>query len=329
MYIAGPWCVVNFCTSLLFLVTLSFVFGKKINWIVGIAYFCTMLSAIECVGGTLYDINASAPVNIIHLRLLSAEAVALPLILYAIVYSIPMFWLRSFFGVISVLDAIFVIFEFWKTRLGDTSGGLLLNPSMNSSFIALCLPFVPLYLWPVSILAIFFSQASVPVGVLVALFAGYALIKGGMTRIFALLGCAASLFGAYFTANLLNDSGRIPQWKATVIYFEECINHLVGSGAGTYYLHGSIISMQRGLGMERLWAFAHNDWLQIGFESGALGLSAFVCMVGLMFYRCRNNSKAFAQLCGFCVFGFFDMPMRYLPTALLGAILVREAFHKE
>lgn len=325
MFIVGPWCFITYYFSFILLAALSFAFGKNIHWSVGLAYFCTMFSAVKCMNGALYPLNSTTPLNLVYLQQLSAMAVLWPLFIYAVVnqYSLPI--LRAIAGIVVASDAILVIWQFLHTYDGYVSGGFLLNSSMNGAFIALGLPLIPFVFWPIGILAIFMSAASVPIAVLVAILVGYAITKTHRKTTLALgLACVGLAF--LLTPQLTNDSGRFPQWVATINYFLQSIDHVSGSGAGTYYLHGSVISLQRHLPIDTLWAFAHNDWLQIGFETGTAGFLSVALLACVMLFYSRKKPTVFASLCGLYVFGMFDMPLRYLPTAFLSAILLKSAF---
>lgn len=326
--VALPWDSLDFWCFLAVAAIASFRL-KKIHWSVAVATFAVLFSAIFAAHGRFYG---GAPlVHFNYIRLISFQALATFFVVYIAAEGVNLgLTLRAFF-IANFVNSLYVIYQFMKFHDGFTSGGLLFNSSMNSSFIALSIPFAPVWAIPALLVAVFCAKASVPV--LVA--ATVLLFRFSKLKHIPFAICAAAIItGAGFLHDkeFLNGSGRFENWDRSMQYWDKNIHPVIGAGAGTYRFLGSIITEERKttekLQMQEGLVFAtmHNDILQILFECGWTGFVACTVALGHAIWFARNNAKILSSLLGFCVFASFNMPLRYVPTAFFGAILLLSAF---
>lgn len=327
--IHGPWDTINALFVVFALIVISLQVARSIHWSAGVAVFYCFISALAVICQVLYVPTDKTIAQITYMQELAAEALLLGVVIFAMVRSISWQLALKIISWLVIADAGIVALQYFVTGDVAEAGGFFLNPSMNSSFIAVFLPLVPIMAVPLCVLSIFLAQASIPVGVLMTVAFAYAFVCGDAKQRWggvALVVIAG--LGACFTPSLMGDSGRFGQYKASLEYWTQHIQPWIGSGAGTYYVHGTIISSIRGLKTTESWAFAHNDWLQILFECGFIGIWSFLLMIGFMLYRTWNRPKIFAIICGFCVFGALNMPLRYPFIALAMAFVMKAAFAK-
>lgn len=171
---------------------------------------------------------------------------------------------------------------------GNQCGGLIGNPSIGMSLMVCCLPvFVrSLRQWPMLIIAgvaVYLSSSSIALG-LFAVFVASLLASEARFSTLVPAGVAllAILFGGRlaFGSELLNDSDRFRIWGYMMKAWSAPWNIPFGTGLGTYHVFS--VNLQNVVGRSPIspgnwWNTLHNDWLQMLFECGALGL---VLMVG-------------------------------------------------
>jgi O-antigen ligase len=67
----------------------------------------------------------------------------------------------------------------------------------------------------------------------------------------------------------------------------------------------------------RPWTQAHNDFLQILFETGYIGLSVILIIIGTLFYKLRNNKVILIGLSLVCIDMMIHFPIRVLNIVLI------------
>lgn len=205
--------------------------------------------------------------------------------------------LASLFVVGNSLASLYQRFKLGECN-GLTCGGLVGNPSISMGIMVCMLPiFVRSWRqWPILLLAslaVFASKSSVAVGLLAAyavlFFVPKTLKLNPISWVFGtfLVEAGAAIVLIFGTAKyavgkeLLNDSDRFMIWKFMWDRWRAPGNLLTGTGLGTYHVIG--INLQNFLdpdtgklihqvGGQMHWVTLHNDFLQMLFECGVIGL---------------------------------------------------------
>jgi hypothetical protein len=103
-------------------------------------------------------------------------------------------------------------------------------------------------------------------------------------------GCMSVAFVGHMAlgSELLNSNGRFNLWQKLYFYWNHIGTYrLVGTGLGTFSLYGQGIQLQGMIPgtMMDVFPWAHNEFLQIGFELGLIGLLLTILVYGLMILR--------------------------------------------
>jgi O-antigen ligase len=111
-------------------------------------------------------------------------------------------------------------------------------------------------------------------------------------ELFGLLSFPGLVLVAWFHG----DNGRLRIWKMTVDRFQELGNFWTGNGPGsflaeTWKLQYKLNPSLAGNVMP-IWHHPHNDWLEIWFCGGALGLAACVALFALAVWVSRGRWRA-------------------------------------
>lgn len=210
------------------------------------------------------------------------------------------------------------------------NSGMWYNPAMDASFTACCLPLV----WRVKcvrILSLLSLIAIIKSGSSTAFLAVVVCVlchSKSMKWSIAVLG-AGTLVLPFIPLKhaLFWSNGRTNIWGEAWDYFRDHEVWLGGFGTGTYTLHEGSFPFKDVA--PRLWIWLHNDWLQIGFEQGAIGLALALLVFGNALRSSRKNAWVFSAIMtfGFCM---VTQPMlRNVVGGLYGALLVRRAYARE
>jgi O-antigen ligase len=129
--------------------------------------------------------------------------------------------------------------------------------------------------------------------------------------------CPLFAIGHYSMGKALFVSqGRLDMWWAYIKWWAVSANHYVGAGLGSFeWISNMIYSDSHG------YTFAHNDYLQVLFELGAIGFALFVVFIATEFYRLRNCGRYFITGCGLCAFMLTYSPLHVFPGMLVAILL--------
>lgn len=354
------WTAVVFCTTLI----MAWNLKKKFHFSVGLAFLAIMMSALRIFGspyanagfeaqGAVFDVLAlysGLTLFCFAAMFLSIKADKLKHL--EIVWEILVFW-----------NSGLTIYQYLK---GQGGHGFFWNESMNASFIAYVFPLVAfcpnklslaydgkpisvvaekyylyfiydLFALVLPVWAIYASQATVPMLVFVVGCSVNLLFGKHRSRILqgfaSKTSCAISFVGVcfvagkYFIPQFENDSGRFSVWRL-VLKWKDQNWHWFGMGDGSFFMWGPYIQKQNNTGMGNWWAWAHNDFLQVFFESGIIGLGAVLLLCYFLFRRTLQDKTYYltASLCAYLCACFFNFPMRLGGQALFGAWLLARIF---
>lgn len=266
------------------------------------------------------------------------------------------FQLERYFAYICIADSFFVIF--WmlflkKLPAGPGWSGFIDYASMNGCLIAMTAPcfwfhltryfqrkqthYISYLVFLVPIVSIALSHSSSPWGALFGsvfgMFAIAAKVSKGRDRkdflvagyVFLML----LMLLAYFfeRGSLLDSAGRMSAWKIFMHAWYEKLPVLWGSGPGTF----PTLAIETQVAEHYLvneagtagtfFTFLHNEWLQVLYEEGAVGL----LLLTIWFIRClrlawqNSDQIMLAGLLSTAICSCVVFPMRYFLTAMVGA----------
>lgn len=207
--------------------------------------------------------------------------------------------------------------------------GLTGNGSMSACLVAITLPFLLLQKATVNraifivmaLTAVLITRASVPLGVLVTvLFTACFRNKRDIPVL--LMGVIAALaIGVYsIGGDLFDSNGRFETWKNVFHWWNNSGHRLGGFGVGSGLKLMPVLGISDGLTRFNIWA--HNDWLQVLFEQGILGLSSLFLLAMGALVRAYGRPLIFSSVCGFIVCSLFNFPAHLPLTAFVGIALL-------
>ncbi len=178
----------------------------------------------------------------------------------------------------------------WEARNGCTGltcGGLIGNPSISMGLMVCILPvFIRSWKqWPILVmacLAVFLSKSSIAVGLLAAyacLYSVSMIRKSPKWLLFPFFATAAIFSIAHYAIGgkeLLNDSDRFMVWKEMLYHWNVPGNFHFGTGIGTYHVFSINLQQINHIAGSMWWNTLHNDWLQMLFECGVVGVSLLI-----------------------------------------------------
>lgn len=212
--------------------------------------------------------------------------------------------------------------------------GLMGNPFQAGACLAVLIPimaglglWVPLALAALALLATQSASAVLAglIGVLVSLWLSGRRLVCGLVGGIALLRLV-TLHGTDF----FSLSGRFPIWiKSAELWREKFL--LKGTGLGTYKLLGITAQVSNPGAPPNVVRWAHNEWLQVGMETGLIGLilllTALISILILAYRRRVLRPEASGILAAGAILSVSSIPFHLAPTAVtlllaLAAVIV-------
>lgn len=125
----------------------------------------------------------------------------------------------------------------------------------------------------------------------------------------------------------VSQISRMKLWPAILDFWLDNGNFWVGMGLGTFRHFGSVIQTQINVEVGHWWLWAHNDWLQILFETGVLGLAASILVLLSAFWRAiaLGHDGLIGALVAISVVSFGNYPLRLAEFALVVTIIMSAA----
>lgn len=206
------------------------------------------------------------------------------------------------------------------------------NPSMNGTLIAFALPIALWHLrtrpmlWVLlfifALIAIFWVQASVPVGVFAVTALSYAYAKKEF-RVFGSIMVVALLCGIGYAidpANFLSSTGRFESYVRVLGWIYHSDSWAFGHGLGSYPLIANAVARAENVHVLKTWA--HSDWIQILFELGFVGLFAALACAWFTLRKAFRRPWLFAACAGYAAAMMFNFPVHLPVHAFIGAALL-------
>lgn len=309
---------------------------ERVHWSAAIPFFISGCSAAFCTFSphspyVEYEINSQ---NIFYAAsaqsLVLLLSVTLPILL--IDHADLVLWLDAFcFS--ALLNSIGMILEF---VLHMQPGGIMNNPSVDATFIALTLPAIFYRLkdkplthlkWTFALLivaATIISKSNT--GLAIICFEGILYVTLRFKKsLYTALAIFASLPTILAIQILLGDkfahsSGRYSIWKISIAQWVDLHRYIFGTGSGTFRVLGPQAQRLNLVGQD--WIWMHNEPLQVLFEQGIIGLLA-LCI--LFVYMLKGSKQIWLKVTVLAMFvgSLTQMPFRMYPFALFYALVCR------
>mgnify|MGYP003393639640 CR=1 FL=1 len=323
----------------------SFKIFKKTSWLEGILSLYFLLQASHYYCWPRIYVDYFGPVSTERFHYLAISSIAIFLF-----STIPILDLKERFAIklptifwtIGLIDAFIMLGNF---ILGREMHGLLSNASQDGCFIACVLPFVftlkrriSLIPFVIMSLAIILAKESTPIVALIIgifLFLVSDLIQYYEIVVDSVLCSSLFLIIAMIVATFyvgpvrfLDSSGRYFIWTKLMTFWWNKVNIWIGAGGGTFYNYGPGVSWHNQGSKPDFGAFIwmHNDFLQVLFEQGIIGLALVLAVLGKMIKRAYNDPVLFTAITVFAFTATTQMPLRNFLTAFLGSFLVRSVY---
>jgi O-antigen ligase len=247
------------------------------------------------------------------------------------------FWGSRLAAAFCGVDVLMVFYAFFFEpkwcQVVNTCGGSLSNPSMNSSMIVATLPFLIKHTggkvrWIALALAVgsvFLSKGSIGIGLLCALAVLYA-IRFKWWKLLALAPLPLAVGAFQMPLNLLFNSGnRFNAWEFLMgAWAKRPINYPFGTGYGTFGVFSANLQVSSGKFQNDWWIWLHNDWLEVLFTLGVVGLVLALLVYASALWRlyCRGEHTETISLCLFGLVMGCNYPAHQPISALFGAWIV-------
>lgn len=200
--------------------------------------------------------------------------------------------------------------------------------SFDAAFIASVFPLAPAILGVFLIVFIPAAQsAATAFTILISQALAFAYVEKKYRK-HLLFACALAIIAGYFFVPQLHgfsSSGRIPAWLRFFTWWFDNADFFTGTGTGTFQWLGPYIDKFQG----EMFLQMHNDWLQVFFEGGVIGLFLVVMAYWDLLLRSLKNPDLFRTLIGVGVFALTYHPLRFFPSALFICLLVREIMDED
>ena len=133
---------------------------------------------------------------------------------------------------------------------------------------------------------------------------------------FYAIGAAIGCIGVSFFLQgreLFNDSGRLNAWSAYSQWWWEHGSKAFGTGFSTFDSIAAFIPN----GNDTIFIWAHNDWFQLLFDAGFIGLVAGLCLFFIGLVKSRKNPALFSSF-----FGYGTCCLTYSPAHFIFGQLI-------
>lgn len=322
----------------------------------GGATFCILL--MSGLMSSFYPELLNSQQNTNSLFALSKYSLESTLFLVAgffIIYGLSMNNLKSLMKLISFIAIVNSVWIIGKKILGMPATGIMLNTSMEGTFLSIMFAYILhkgpfkvsqnkilLILGTVIIATICTTSSMGVFGIILSLTAhrlwARHLLRTHMFIIVIIFISALAVIGD----KLFSDSLRFVAWTWSFEWWLPNANKFFGTGLGTFWGLGPWIqdtgvaknctalssdavceSAKFAYQYKNYYTFMHNDFLQMVFETGALGLGTFITFIITSWRRIWDNTWLLPVFAVFSFNAFFNMPFHYPITAIIGIIIFR------
>lgn len=244
--------------------------------------------------------------------------------------TIDKFMIQVLISIFALENALFV------AVIGN---GFFGNHGVDLMFCILSIPVIleifPWYILAPIVWATLATRTSTAVAVLFFQLSAFLFYRVRMDFKKILLYIGVVIFAVGFViskdgAGLLESGGRVDIWRVLIAAWKN--QAWVGYGAGTWEIlgpHFQIMNNMRDGGLYRFFIFAHNDWLQLLFEFGILGLAGFLTIyVAAIARSFKKNFNYFVGLLSFGLFAVLWFPLHLFPTIFVFVFMTKNALYE-
>lgn len=337
-----PWRLQNFYGLVLMSLILTSLIAGRTTVALGVLSFYLCLEALRYSVHPISPMAASGMATVTSMDALALGNLVFLLLIALGVFWAPARWIQVSFRILKGLALWNSFFILIHALLGKSPTGLLGNPAMDGCLIACLVPFligvpeVPCeehsprgnlgtrIQWELLVLPAVAICVTKSITAILALLLAGILIFGFHWQILSVLVLGGVLSWNLWPA-LWSSNGRLDLWYKVLWFWNWKISLLWGAGPSSFFLYGPHIQMMNGTPPSQLFIWTHNDWLQVLFEYGLLGLVLLLIVYFQMLYRAwqKKQDWLFSSILIYGFVALTQMPTRYFPTAFLGVFLIR------
>lgn len=333
---------------------------KRIHVAAGLLLGCVLLSALLTSFQPFYSFDLIS----LRLRLVSARSFILVSMLVFFVACLSAHKTQLLLRMMTFVAALNSLIVLSLLPQYPSGVGIFNAGSMDTTFIALC---IPLFFWgrpkwktkkfwrwllvlSPCVFAIALTPGSTAYLVLFGSLFGYFLARKWWTASLGSVALVAFLAAVTKGASFWSDSGRLGPWRIFMEWFflgapadwqtretvlpenwkaimEWRLEHsplIFGTGTGTFQWIGPTIQNVQ----DNIFIWMHNEYLQVLFEQGLVGLSLMLWLVGVCLWRVRREPILLATSFGLLASMLTQFPLRYPVSQLFVLLLVRVIFEE-
>lgn len=327
------WITHNLLLITLLVGWMSYSLSRRIDALTAIAVFYFMMSGVMVFMNPYYSWTHGGWTNTVHQ--LTVNWVSAQATLSFLVISLFMIWLdekrlKKLWRVVLVLISLNCLVSVF------TKGFLFHADSMDAAVGAMMLPMIWKYfggeysrkyatvLTFAIILSITHSGGATA---WVALVLGLSTLEWRRGSWSFFLGAGVVLcIAAFFVvpSEFFNTWGRERAWLTYMTWWKDNAPSLWGTGLGTLEAFSASIEGKT----TDLYTWLHNDYLQVLFETGVIGLVLALVVWGRAIWRARRDALLFASLSAASIVMMAQFPLRFGLSQLVLAMLVKETYEK-
>ncbi len=244
--------------------------------------------------------------------------------------------------IVAIGDAIIMIFRA-VPHIGESYGFMrgwwvMTNASLDSCFIAIMSPAIEsitknkklkVALLVIILIAILLAKSNTGLAVFIFVHAMFYFRKKDY-KTYALIMLIPALFilpiHYFYGVKFAENYGRFANWKSMMSFWHEHINPFIGGGPGTYWIYAQLVQIHKP--GDNVWLWMHNDFLQILFEQGYIGLVSVLYLYGMMMFRAFKKPLLFSMTLGYGLIAFTMYPLHLFFFQILGVALIYHCFEK-
>jgi len=308
---------------------ISWLLSKKYHFFVGLCFFVTMIFGLIQQGVPQFGTEVTTSL--------------IALLFYACIgLSLPEDIFDKIFPVLSLIvlgDAIMVLIcgipHFGEAWGHMNACWVMTNGTLDACFMALMSPIIlSSFGWfPCIFLlaAIVLTKSNTAIFLIPFMSCIYLLLTKSWKKLgdvilisFILL----AIIYLVFPEKFMSDSGRFNNWELMMNWWNQKVkNHWIGTGPGTYWVYSQWLQGHKS--GDPVWSWMHNDWLQILFEQGILGLISVLFLYGAMLHKSFDRPVLFSMIVGYGFIGLTLYPLHLFIFQLIGVTLIHKTFIDE
>lgn len=244
-------------------------------------------------------------------------------------------------GIGRFLVVVFCLVSLWQVfweaswhgcAVLNSCGGALKNPSLNDAMMAVCLPILEAvfpfgwaFVIPVA-LASMLGKSAIGTG-MCALYVTMTLWgKGLYGRLSIMAAIPTIILTGYLThghKSFFDSSGRFQMWVFFMkLWAVNWRNWLTGTGFGTFGIFSNNLQQAFKTNPSDWWIWMHNDWLQMAFECGIVGLAIMIWLYITCLIKLYIQGRAAPELKSLLLFGVMmgcEYSLHIAPCCLFAA----------